>query len=74
MGLKSSSVSLTCPIGLPPHAPVAQKIVDQRLLIANSAKNRYFFMYNDVIKGWLVSIKVIFFSSISFVGIRYKTI
>ena len=28
----------TRPIGLPPHAPVAQKIADQRWLIANSAK------------------------------------
>ena len=32
------NLNLTRPIGLPPHAPVAQKIADQRLLIANSAK------------------------------------
>ena len=31
-------LTLTRPTGLPPHAPVAQKIVDQRWLIANSAK------------------------------------
>ena len=27
-------LTLTRPIGLPPHAPVAQKIADQRWLIA----------------------------------------
>ena len=36
-------LNLTHPIGLPPHAPVAQKIANQRWLIANSAKNRYIF-------------------------------
>ena len=35
------SLTLTHPIGLPPHAPIAQKIADQRWLIANSVKNRY---------------------------------
>ena len=29
------SLTLTRPIDLPPHAPVAQKIADQRWLIAN---------------------------------------
>ena len=33
------------PIGLPPNAPVAQKIADQ----------------NDVNKGWLVWINIVFF-------------
>ena len=37
-----------------PHAPVAQKIADQRLLIANSAKKVLFFYKSDVMKGWLV--------------------
>ena len=37
-------LTLTRPIGLPPHTPVAQKIADQRWLIANSAKKF----------GWLV--------------------
>ena len=31
-------LTLTRPSGLPPHAPVAQKIAVQRWLIANSAK------------------------------------
>ena len=37
------SLTLTLPVGLPPHAPDAQKIADQRWLIANSAKNRLLF-------------------------------
>ena len=37
-------LTLTRPIGLPPHAPVAQKIADQRWLIANSAKIGTFFI------------------------------
>ena len=32
------SIDSTRPIGLPPHAPVAQKIADQRWLIASSTK------------------------------------
>ena len=40
----STKLTLTRSIGLPPHTPVAQKIADQRWLIANSAK-RYFFLY-----------------------------
>ena len=39
----SGSLTLTRPIGLPPHAPVAQKIADQCWLIASSAKYRYLF-------------------------------
>ena len=35
---KKQNLTLTRPIGLPPHAPVAQKIADQRWLIANLAK------------------------------------
>ena len=35
--------TLARPIGYP-ITPVAQKIVDQRWLIANSAKNKYFFI------------------------------
>ena len=31
-------LTLTRPIGLHPHTPVAQKIVDQRLIIPNLAK------------------------------------
>ena len=61
-------------IGLFPHAPVAQKIADQRWLIANSAKIKYLFIYNDVTKGWLVWINIVFIISISFVRISYKTI
>ena len=38
-------LTLMRPIGLPPHAPVAQKIADQRWPIANSAKNKYLFLY-----------------------------
>ena len=34
-----------------PDTPVAQKIADQRWLIANSAKIGTFFISNDVIKG-----------------------
>ena len=37
-------LTLMRPIGLPPHAPFAQKSADQRWLITNSAKNRYFFL------------------------------
>ena len=33
-----------------------------------------FFILNDVIKGWLVWINIVFFFSISFVRISYKTI
>ena len=44
--------SLTRPIGLSPHTSVAQKIADQRCLIADSAKKVP--LKNDVIKGWLV--------------------
>ena len=47
-------LTLTWPIGLPPHAPVAQKNADQRSLIANSSKNSYIVYINDVIEGWLV--------------------
>ena len=36
--------TLTRPIGLPPHTPVAQKIADQPWLIADSTKDRYFFI------------------------------
>ena len=39
------------PIGLPPQAPVAQKIADQRWLIAISAKIGTFFIENDAIKA-----------------------
>ena len=38
-------LTLTRPIGLPPHAPVAQKSADQRWLIANSAKKKVSFLY-----------------------------
>ena len=31
------NLTLTRPIGLPPHTPVAQKSADQRWLIGNSA-------------------------------------
>ena len=37
-------LTLRRPIGLHPHAPVAQKIANQRWLIANSSKNRYVFI------------------------------
>ena len=57
-----------------PHAPVAQKIADQRWLIANSSKKGNFFYKNDVIKGWSVWINIVFFSPISFVRISNKTI
>ena len=40
--------------------PVAQKIADQRWRIANSAKNKYLFYINYVIKGWLVWINIVF--------------
>ena len=59
-------LTLSRPIGLPPHALVAQKIADQRLLIANSAEIGTFFIKNDVIKSWLVWINIVFFSPISF--------
>ena len=36
------TLTVTRPISLPPPATVAQKIADQRWLIANSAKNKYF--------------------------------
>ena len=66
------TLTLTRTIGLPPHTLVAQKSADQRWLIVNSVKNRYLFIYNDVIKGWLVWINIVFFfSSISFVRISY---
>ena len=39
---KLKFLTLTRQIGLPPHTPDAQKIADQRLLHANSARNRYF--------------------------------
>ena len=56
-------LTLTRPIGLP-TAPVAQKIADQCWLIAHSSKNRpinrYLFYINDVIKGWLVLINIVF--------------
>ena len=54
------NINPTGPIDLPPHAPVAQKIADQRWLVANSAKNKYFFILNDVILGWLVWINIVF--------------
>ena len=38
-----SILTLTRPNFIPPHAPVAQKIADQRWLITSSAKNRYLF-------------------------------
>ena len=66
-------LTLTHPIGLPSHTPVAQKIADQRWLKANSAKNRYLFNIE-----WsdyrLVSVNKNIFSLISFVRISYKTI
>ena len=37
-------LTLTRPISLPPHTPVAQKIADKRWLIANSAKNMHLFI------------------------------
>ena len=40
----SSRLTLSRPIGLPPHALVAQKIADQRWLIANSEKIGNFFI------------------------------
>ena len=40
--LQDDSLNLTRPIRLAPHAPVAQKIADQRWLIANSAKKVLF--------------------------------
>ena len=52
-------LTLTRPIGLPPHTPVAQKIADLRLLIANSGKIGNFFILNDVIKGLLVWISIV---------------
>ena len=39
-----NTLTLTRPIGLPLHTPVAQKIADERWLIYNSSKNRYFFI------------------------------
>ena len=45
IGVIFSPLTLTRLIGLPPHAPVAQRIADQRWLIANSAKNKYLFLY-----------------------------
>merc|ERR1712227_177493 len=36
------------PVSFPPHAPVAQKIADQRRLIANSAKKVPFLYKKDV--------------------------
>ena len=45
LGVKFSIIlTLTHPIGLPPHAPVVQKIADKRWLIANSAKIGTFFI------------------------------
>ena len=52
----SCSLTFTRPIGLPPHAPVAQKIADQRWLIANSVKNRYLFFYIKWCDERLVSV------------------
>ena len=54
------TLNLTYPIGLPPHTPLAQKIADQRWLITDS-ENRYFFIQNDVIKGRLVWINIVFY-------------
>ena len=50
------SLTLTHPIGLPPHASVAQKIADQRWLIANSAKIGTIFFYISFVR---VSYKII---------------
>ena len=36
--LKNITLTLTRPIGLPPHALIAQKNADQRWLITNSEK------------------------------------
>ena len=37
-------LTVTRPIRLPPYTPVAQKIAEQRWLIATSAKNMYLFI------------------------------
>ena len=50
--LKNITLTLTRPIGLPPHALIAQKNADQRWLITSLEKNRYFSIEIDVIKGW----------------------
>ena len=41
--VKEALLTLASPIALPPHAPVVQKIADQRWLIANSEKIGTFF-------------------------------
>ena len=75
MPKKSDRLTLSRPIGLLPHAPVAHKITEQRWILANSAKkNRCIFISNHVIKGWWMWICIVFFSSISFVRISYKAI
>ena len=43
-GPKNKQLTLTRPIGLPPLTLAAQKIADQRRLIANSAKKSTFFI------------------------------
>ena len=43
-GCPVSILTLTRPIGLPPHAPVLQKSADQRWLISNPAKIGIFFV------------------------------
>ena len=37
------------PVYFNPHTPVAQKIADQRCLIANSAENRYLFYIKHIL-------------------------
>ena len=44
----------------PSHTPFTQKITDQRWLIGNSTKIGTFFISNDVIKGYLVWINIVF--------------
>ena len=66
-----TKLTLTRPIGLPPHAPVARKIADQRWIIANSAKNRCLFYIKWCDHMWLTSL---FFSPISNLRISYKII
>ena len=67
-------LTLTRPIGLPPSRARFAENCGSALNHRWFGKNRYFFIKNDVIKSWLVLINIVFFSSISFVWISYKSI
>ena len=56
---QNGRLTLTRPIGLPPHAPIAQKIADQRWRIRQ--KIGTFFILNDVIESLLVWINIVRF-------------